>query len=347
MRIIADVMSGDNAPFELLKGVCQAVNEYGIDVTVVGKKSEIENIAEKNKLDIQNIEVINADEVIGMEDDAISVVRTKSNSSMSVGLRLLSEGNGDAFVSAGNTGALFAGASLIVRKIKGVQRAAIATVLPMSIPVLLLDSGANVIVTDEYIEQFAIMGTAYMKNIYKIDSPRVGLLNNGTEKCKGTPLQVESYKKLCACEYINFVGNIEGNAIPGGACDIIVTDGFSGNILLKTIEGMGKLMLSTFKEVLSENIFTKLSALMMKKNILKAKKKFDATEHGGAPILGISKPVIKAHGSSNANAFKNAIRQAVLYVENDVINNISSEIADIEQKKKEIKSKDSDNVLEQ
>jgi glycerol-3-phosphate acyltransferase PlsX len=345
MRIIADVMSGDNAPLELLKGVCQAVNEYGVNVTVVGKKSEIEYIAEKNDLNIQNIDVINADEIISMEDDPISVVRTKSNSSMSVGLKLLSEGYGTAFVSAGNTGALFTGASLIVRKIKGVQRAAIATVLPMRNPVLLLDSGANLIVTDEYMEQFAIMGTAYMKNIYKIDSPRVGLLNNGTEKCKGTPLQIESYKKLCRCEHINFVGNIEGNAIPNGACDVIVTDGFSGNILLKTIEGMGKLMLSTFKDIFYDNVFTKFSALVMKKNILKVKKKFDSSEHGGAPILGISKPVIKAHGSSNANAFKNAIRQAVLYVENGVIKNISDEIADIKQRKKEIK--DADSLLEQ
>jgi len=243
---------------------------------------------------------------------------------MSVGLRMLSEGKGDVFVSAGNTGALFTGATLIVRKVRGIQRAAIGTVLPTESPCLLLDSGANVTVTDEYLEQFAVMGSAYMQKMYGMEFPAVGLLNNGTEDTKGTPLQIEANRRLSACDMINYVGNVEGNQVPFGACNVLVTDGFTGNVFLKTMEGVGRLLLRSVKDIFMQNGLTKLSALMVKKSFAAMKKTYDPAEHGGAPFLGISKPVVKAHGSSDARAFKNAIFEAIRYAESDVIYDIAA-----------------------
>jgi glycerol-3-phosphate acyltransferase PlsX len=245
-----------------------------------------------------------------MEDAPISVRRGKADSSMGVALRMLAEGKGDAMVSTGNTGALFAGATLIVRKIGGVHCPAIAALLPMQPPVLLLDSGANLNVSAEDLEQFAIMGSIYMKKTMGLENPRVGLLNNGAEECKGTDLQRAAYQRLAENPDIRFVGNVEGNVMPFGACDVLVTDGFTGNILLKSVEGVGKYMLGMLKGVFTANLATKISYLMLKKQLRSMKKALDASESGGAPILGIAKPVIKAHGSSDAKAFKNAIRQA-------------------------------------
>ena len=229
-------------------------------------------------------------------------------------------------LSTGNTGALFTGANLIVRKIKGVKRPAIATVLPLQTPVLLVDSGANVVVTPEYLEQFAILGSAYMKNIMNVDNPRVGLLNNGEEEHKGTELQIETYKLLRQSGTVNFVGNIEGNRVMQNTCDVIVADGFTGNIFLKTAEGLGKMMLKSLKGVFYKNIKTKLAALLIKNDIGDMRKKFDSSEIGGAPILGIAKPVVKAHGSSDAKAFKNAIRQAAVFSQSSVNADIEAAI---------------------
>ena len=334
MRIIVDVMGGDNAPLETVKGVCAAAEEYNAGYIIVGNEPEIRKIAAENGLDLRRFEIVHTETVIQMEDDPLSVVRAKSDSSMSVGLRLLAEGKGDAFVSTGNTGALFTGATLIVRKIKGIQRAALASVLPVTPPLLLLDCGANVVVTDEYLEQFAVMGSAYMKRMYDLDAPRVGLLNNGTEECKGTELQIAAYKRLKDCKRIRFVGNVEGNSIPADVCDVLVTDGFTGNAVLKTIEGVGKLMMQSMKDMFYANAVTKVSALMLKKHLDEFKKNFDATEHGGAPLLGISRPVIKAHGSSNAKAFKNAIRQAIAYTGSGVIYDIADAAAEFAAAKK-------------
>ncbi len=325
MRIIVDCMGGDKAPLEVVKGAYLASLEYNASFILVGDRAAIEKIAETEQMDLRRFDIVHADGVINMEDDPISVVRAKSDSSMSVALKLLSEGKGDAVVSTGNTGALFTGATLIVRKVKGIRRAAIASILPMNHPVLLLDSGANVTVTDEYLEQFAIMGSIYMQRAYGISAPRIGLLNNGVEACKGTELQLKAYARLSESPSINFVGNVEANQIPKNACDVLVTDGFTGNILLKSIEGMGKMMLTTMKELFYADTRTKISALFAKHKVADIKKRFDPTEHGGAPILGISKPVIKAHGSSNANAVKNAVRQAINYAETGVIVSIARE----------------------
>ncbi len=326
MIIIVDCMGGDNAPREVVKGAYLASLEYNASFLLVGDRAAIEQTAAEEGIDLRRFDIVNAESVIEMTDDPVSVVRAKSDSSMSVALRLLAEGKGDAVVSTGNTGALFTGATLIVRKVKGVRRAAIASILPMNPPVLLLDSGANVVVTDEYIEQFAIMGSIYMQKVCGLPAPRVGLLNNGAEECKGTELQLKSYKRLSELPSINFVGNVEADKLPKNACDVLVTDGFSGNILLKCVEGMGRLMLSTMKEIFYADTRAKLSGLLIKDKVAGVKKRFDASEYGGAPLLGISKPVIKAHGSSNANAVKNAIRQAINYANTGVIVNIAREI---------------------
>ena len=333
--IIVDVMGGDNAPLETVKGVARAAAEFGDDIKyiLVGDMVQIEAVARENSISLDRFDIIHTESVITMSDEPISVVRGKEYSSMSMGLRMLKEGRGDAFVSTGNTGALFTGANLIVRKIKGVKRPAIATVLPLQTPVLLVDSGANVVVTPEYLEQFAIMGSAYMKNIMNVDSPRVGLLNNGEEEHKGTELQIETYKLLRESKTVNFVGNIEGNRVMQNTCDVIVADGFTGNIFLKTLEGLGKMMLKTIKAALYSKVRTRAAGLLIKGEMQGIRKTFDAGEFGGAPILGISKPVIKAHGSSNAKAFKNAIRQAIAYCDTDISMEIEAALKVAAEKK--------------
>ena len=324
-------MSGDNAPLEILKGVSLAAKEYKEhDILLVGDENVISHIAVTNEIDIAGIEIIHADTVITMEDNPICVVRDKKNSSMSVGLKSLAHGEVDAFVSAGNTGALITGATIIVKRILGINRPAIASVIPLSNPILLMDSGANLTVTSDNICQFAFMGAKYMEKIYGLDRPRVGQLNNGAEYNKGTALQVESYQ-LLSDSGLNFVGNVEGKEIPFDICDVIVADGYTGNIFLKTVEGMGKFLLKTLKELLMSNIATKLSALTMDTKELK--QRFDASEHGGAPLLGISKPVIKAHGSSDANAIKNAVRQAIYFIQSGVNDDIIAFARDYDERK--------------
>ncbi len=326
MHIILDAMSGDKAPLEIVKGAAKAARLYDVELTLVGNREIIHRIAREQELSLAGIRIEHTEEVITMEDDPISVVRAKRNSSMSVGLRLLKEA-GDAFVSAGNTGALHAGSSLIIRPVKGVHRSAIATVLPMAKPVLMLDCGANTNVTVEYLQQWAMMGTVYMKNIFSIDSPGVGLLNNGSESHKGTPVVVEAYKQLSENPGIRFIGNVEGNQLMSAPCDVLVTDGFTGNITLKLLEGMGKYFMGNLKSIYTKNPVTKLSYLAIQDHLGGLKKQFDAAEYGGAPLLGLAKPVIKAHGSSDARAICNAVRQAVSFVKTGVIREISESIA--------------------
>ena len=333
MRIIVDAMSGDNAPLEIIKGASLAKNEFlGHTIVLVGDENVISDVAVKNDIDIEGIEIINAQSVITMEDSPLSVIREKRDSSMGVGLKRLSLGEADAFVSAGNTGALVTGATIIVKRIVGINRAAIASVLPLSNPVLLMDSGANLVVNSDNILQFAFMGAKYMEKIYNIERPRVGQLNNGTEYNKGNALQIESYQLLSECG-LNFVGNVESKEVPFGICDVLVCDGYTGNIFLKSIEGMGKFLMGTLKDVFYTNLVTKVSALTLKEKIRDMKKRFDSSEHGGAPILGISKPVIKAHGSSDANAIKNAVRQAITFVDTGINNDIAIFAGDYDDKK--------------
>ena len=333
MRILIDAMSGDNAPLEILKGAEWAAREFKEHtIVLVGDTNVISDVAVTNEIDIKDIEIIHANSVITMEDSPLAVVRDKKDSSMSVGFKALSKGEVDAFVSAGNTGALITGATIKVRRINGINRAAIASILPLSTPVLLMDSGANLTVTSDNIVQFAFMGAKYMEKIYGIDRPKIGQLNNGTEYNKGNALQTESYQVLAECG-LNFVGNVESKEVPFGACDVLVTDGFTGNIFLKCVEGMGKFLLGTLKDVLTTNLVTKVSTLTMKEKIKDMKHRFDSSEHGGAPLLGISKPVIKAHGSSDAKAIKNAVRQAIFFVETGINNDITIFAADYDDKK--------------
>ncbi len=326
MRIIIDAMSGDNAPYEIVKGALEASNIYDAEIVLSGNKEIIENVAHELGYSLDGIGIIDTDVVITMEDDPNCVVRSKKNSSMSLGLYEL-KNNADAFVTAGNTGAMFVGASLIVRAAKGIRRPCLATILPFPEPVLLLDCGANVNVLPEYLETWACMGSLYMKKIMKIDSPRVGLLNNGAEEHKGTPTMVETYQKLKASNEINFIGNIEARDIPFGACDVLVTDGFTGNIVLKYTEGFGKFFMKTLKKMYSKNTRSKMSFLAMKDQIMDLRRQFDAGEYGGAPLLGLTKPVIKAHGSSDAKDIKNAIRVAIAFAETGVVEEIGATAA--------------------
>ncbi len=323
MRIAIDVMSGDNAPLELIKGAVEAAEELECEIILCGDEGVINYVAFQNDINIDKLKIKHAPQVIVMEDAPLCVMKEKRDSSMAVGLDLLASGGADAFISAGNTGALLAGATLIVRRIKGIKRAAIATVLPFETPVLLLDSGANVEVSAKDIVQFGVMGSVYAQRVFSKYDIRVGLLNNGTEYNKGTPLTKEAYTLLCECDSVNFVGNIESRTVPFDSCDVLVCDGFSGNILLKFAEGMGTLMIKTMKEMFTKNTFTKLSALAMKEQLKAVKKTFNADEYGGAPLLGISKPVIKAHGSSDAFAIKNAVKQAVNYAGGGAIRDIA------------------------
>ena len=326
-KIIVDCMGGDHAPGEMLAGTAAAKAELGGKYLLVGVRTELEDAARTRHIDLSGFEIRDAETVIGMDDDPMSVVRSKKNSSMAVALRALRDGEGDAVVSTGNTGALFTGASLLVKRMQGVHRAAIATLLVFEKPFLLLDSGANVTVQPEFLPQFAVMGSAYIKGLFGMEAPRVGLLNNGAEACKGTPTQTEAYRLLSAMPGINFVGNVEPNALPFAVCDVAVTDGFSGNICLKAYEGVSKFILHGLKDIFMTNALTKLSALGIKKPLAAFRKKVDTAEYGGSPILGLCKPVIKAHGSSDARAFAGAIRQAVNLCNSGVLDGLEAEIA--------------------
>lgn len=336
MRVIVDAMGGDKAPLEILKGAVAASREYDGEIILVGKEDVILSLAEQYKLDLSRFEIKNADSEITMEDDPLTVIGTKKDSSMMIGLNLLKEGYGDVFVSAGNTGALFAGATFVVKRAKGVKRAAIGTLLPAEVPFLLLDAGANISVADEHLVEFAVMGSAYMKKMFGLASPMVGLLNNGTEDSKGTRLQIDANKRLKQCKEINFVGNVEGSDALFGKCNVLVADGFTGNIYLKAMEGIGKFMLKSTKQVFMQGMLSRLAALMIKKPLMSMKRKFEPSTYGGSPLLGISKPVIKAHGSSDANAVKNAILEAVRYAQSGVTEDISAASQSYELQKNSI-----------
>lgn len=329
MNIAVDAMGGDNAPLQIVKGALDAALENkDITITLLGDEVSIRDSAKELEMSISdNVKIIHTNSVVTMEDDPMIVMKEKNDSSMAVGLKMLKEEQVDAFVSAGSTGALHAASTLIVRKIKGVRRSAIAAILPFNPPILMLDSGANPVVTADLLAQWAVIGSAYMKKVFGVENPRVGLLNNGTEEHKGTPVAVEAYAILKANKSINFVGNIESREIPNSPCDVLVTDGFTGNIAIKLVEGMGKFFSKKLTGIFKANLRTKLSYLFtFKKGVSKFKKEFDASEYGGAPLLGLLKPVIKAHGSSKAKEMKNAIRQAAEYSRSNIISEVANEI---------------------
>ena len=325
MKIIVDAMGGDNAPFEIVKGSLEAAETLGVDIILTGKVEEILKCIEKlGYSDLpKGIEIANATEVIEMDEEPSMAFRRKKDSSITVGLNMLKNGQGDAMVSAGSTGALLSGATLVVKRVKGIRRAALAPVIPVKNgSAMIIDCGANTECTPEYLVQFALMGSSYVKNMLKNPNPRVGLLNNGTEKTKGTELQIDTYallEELANAGKINFIGNVEGKEVPNGICDVVVCDGYSGNILLKTIEGSIKFLLSEIKGIFTSNLRTKLAYMLLKKEIGGLRSKLDADKVGGTMLLGISKPVIKAHGSSKSAAIVSAVRQAATAVESDMV----------------------------
>ncbi|HIY11600.1 MAG TPA: phosphate acyltransferase PlsX [Candidatus Anaerofilum excrementigallinarum] len=328
MKIIIDAMGGDNAPAEILRGAADAVAELGVEILAVGDQKVILACAAEHNIPLQGIQILQASQAIEMCEEPAKAVRTKKDSSLVVGLKALAEGQGDAFVSAGSTGALHVGTSLIVRTIKGVKRPALGTIIPGGEkPYLLLDCGANVECRAPMLNTFGVMGSVYMNKVMGVESPAVALVNNGAEETKGTPLYKEAHQLLKANPAIRFVGNIEPRDVPSGQADVVVCDGFTGNVILKLTEGLAKTLMGQLKPIFTKNLATKLAFLTVKDGMKAFKKKMDADEYGGAPLLGASRPVIKAHGSSNAKAFKNAIRQAMRCAEMDLSGTMERSLA--------------------
>lgn len=326
MKIIVDGMGGDKGYREVVKGSVDAVKELGVEIIIVGQEDIIEEELKKYDYPQGTIEILNANDQITNDDEPALAIRRKKDSSMVVGLRALTENRGVGFVSAGSTGALLAGGLFIVKRIKGIERAALATVYPTTKGIsLLLDAGANVDCKPEYLQQFAVMGSIYCEKILGYDSPKVALANIGTEEAKGNSLVKEAYNLLKETN-INFIGNIEARDIPQGLADVIVCDGFVGNIILKLTEGMAISIFSLLKEGISSSLKSKIGALILKPQFKSLKGRMDYREYGGAPLLGLKQPVVKAHGSSDAFAIKNAIRQVKTFVENDVIKLIEADI---------------------
>ena len=301
MNIVIDAFGGDNAPLEVIKGSIDAQKDFGVDVTLVGDEEKIKKCAQENGLDITALHIKHADTVIEICEEPTEVIKGKKDCSMAVGMKMLAD-------------------------------VALATILPTATtPTMLLDSGANADCRPEMLTQFGIMGSAYMNKILGVESPRVGLANIGAEESKGRELELETYKQLKNAP-VNFVGNIEARQLPMGDCDVCVADGFCGNLMLKLYEGMAKFFSGELKTLLTKDTKSKIAALMVMKNVKEFKKKVDYSEYGGAPLLGTAKPVIKAHGSSNARAFYNAIRQAKQFTETNVIDEITTAIEQLKSK---------------
>lgn len=333
MRIIIDAMGGDHAPDAIVAGTVRAAKEFDAELVLVGRGAEVLQALEKQGITNlpKGMEVANAEDVVDMHDDPATVVRKRRDSSMVVGLRMLSEDKGDAFISAGSTGALLAAATLIVKRIPGIRRAAMAPTIPTAAGrCVLVDCGATAECTPEFLQQFACMGSYLAKATLGIQEPRVGLLNIGSEDTKGTELQRGAYlllQELHDTGTIRFIGNIEARDVPLGGADVVVADGFSGNVLLKSIEGTAKFMSDQLKKIFMKNTLTKVSALFCKSGISDLKRMMDYREVGGTPFLGITKPVIKAHGSSDELAIYNAIRQAIAVVQADLTTAIEENVA--------------------
>lgn len=326
MNIIVDGMGGDKGPEEIVKGSIEAVEELDVNIIIVGKEDIIQKELNKYKYPEGSISIINANEVISNNDEPTLAIRRKKDSSMVLGLKALAEGKGDGFVSAGNTGALLAGGLFIVKRIKGIERAALATVYPTMKGIsFLLDAGANVDCKPEYLKQFAIMGSIYSEKVLGVRSPKVGLVSVGVEEGKGNSLTKEAYTMIKDLN-LNFVGNVEARQLPEGDIDVIICDGFSGNIIIKLSEGLAISLFSSMKEEFLGSFKSKIGALMLKPQFKSLKDQMDYREYGGAPLLGLKQPVFKAHGSSDAFAIKNAIKQAKNFIEMDVINIIEEDI---------------------
>ena len=333
MKIIVDAMGGDNAPLEIVKGALAGQKHWGVDIVLAGDESAIRGaLAQCGQNEVPaGVEIIATSQTVEMCDDPATVFRRKKDTSMGVGLTMLRDGRADAMVSAGSTGALLTGATLIVKRIRGIRRAAMAPVIPTTTgQAVLIDCGANAECTPEYLVQFAYLGSYYAHRVLGAERPRVGLLNIGTEDSKGTDLQRETLcwlREAHTAGHLNFIGNIEAKEAIKGGCDVIVCDGFSGNVLLKTMEGVGSFAGSALKAMFKKNLLTKLAALCVMPGLNAFKAKLDPNKVGGTAFIGISRPVIKAHGSSNAEAIENAMGQAVQVARSGIIRDIEENVA--------------------
>ena len=332
MKIIVDAMGGDNAPMEIVKGALAGQKHWGVDIVLTGDENAIrEALTRCGQPEVPaGMEIISTSQTVEMCDDPATVFRRKKDTSMGVGLTMLREGQGDALVSAGSTGALLTGATLITKRIHGIRRAAMAPVIPTTTgQAVLIDCGANAECTPEYLVQFAYLGNFYAQQVLGLAKPRVGLLNIGAEDSKGTDLQKQTLARLRqAAEegHLHFIGNIEAKEAIKGGCDVIVTDGFSGNILLKTMEGVGSFAGSALKGMFKKNLLTKLAALAVMPGLNDFKAKLDPNKVGGTAFIGIARPVIKAHGASNAEAIENAIGQAAAFARSGLIEKIEENV---------------------
>lgn len=334
MKIILDAMGGDNAPQAPVLGAIEAVKRYNADIILVGRGQEILEVLKKNGLDTlpEGVEIAHADDVVDMHDDPATVIHKRKNSSMIIGLKMLADGKGDAFVSAGSTGALLTGATLLVKRVRGIRRAAMAPAMPTKAgtKVIICDCGANAECTPEFLLQFGLVASAYSKFTLGVENPRVGLLNIGSEDSKGTQLQRDAYALLKDASdrgLLNFTGNVEARDVPLGAVDVVVCDGFSGNILIKSIEGTAMFMGSMLKRMFKKSLGSKLGYLLCKSGVQDMMKLLDYREIGGTQFLGIKKPVIKAHGASDALAFQNAVKQAMTAAEGDFTAQLEKNLA--------------------
>ena len=332
MKIIVDAMGGDNAPLEIVKGALAGQKHWGVDIVLTGDENAIrEALTRCGQPEVPaGMEIISTSQTVEMCDDPATVFRRKKDTSMGVGLTMLREGQGDALVSAGSTGALLTGATLITKRIHGIRRAAMAPVIPTTTgQAVLIDCGANAECTPEYLVQFAYLGNFYAQQVLGLAKPRVGLLNIGAEDSKGTDLQKQTLARLRqAAEegHLHFIGNIEAKEAIKGGCDVIVTDGFSGNIMLKSIEGVGSFAGSALKTMFKKNLLTKLAALAVMPGLNDFKAKLDPNKVGGTAFIGIARPVIKAHGASNAEAIENAIGQATAFARSGLIEKIEKNV---------------------
>ena len=339
MKILIDAMGGDHAPQAPVQGAIDAAKLWNIPVMLVGQEDAIRAAAKEAGYETlpEGVEIYHAPDVVDMHDDPANVCRKKKESSMVVGLRLLSEGQADAMISAGSTGALLSGATLIVKRVKGIRRAAMGPAMPNKAggKTILLDCGANAECTPEFLLQFGLVGSLYAKKAFGMENPRVGLLNIGTEDSKGTPLQKEAYALLTDAHnkgLLNFIGNIEARDTLLGEVDVVVCDGFSGNVLLKSIEGTAMFMGSLMKnKIFKRNFLSKIGYLFCKPGVTEVVKMMDYREIGGTQFLGVKKPVIKAHGSSDALAFRNAVKQAMEAVKGDFTEQLAEDLSKMKE----------------
>lgn len=314
-----DMMGGDNAPLAPMQGAADAVRAYGVEIVALGDEALLKKIAAEHSIPLDGFTFVNCTEKIEMCDEPALAVRRKKDSSMVVGLSMLRDGGGDAFVSAGSTGALHVGTSLIVRTLAGVKRPALTTIVPaLKEPYLLLDCGANAECRPEMLAAFGVLGSCYAEKVLGRKNPSVALVNNGAEETKGTPMLKEAHQLLKKTPGIRFIGNIEPRDVPLNGANVVVCDGFTGNVVLKLTEGVAKMFLTMLKEIFTANALTKLGYLLVKPGFDKLRGTMDADAYGGAPLLGAKEIVIKAHGSANARTLQNAIRQAKLCVDKDL-----------------------------